>query len=144
MRPWEPGIEHAITYRVPAANLVHRVFPGVPVFEDKPPVMATAWMAGLCEWPAMEAQVPYLDPDEYCLGSGVDVRHRDGVVPGTTLTVHARCVTAVGPRSGWEVTVLAGGREVARAYCRFSVVNRAAYLARLGEPAETSLATTDH
>lgn len=131
MLPVPLGTECAVTYRVPTANLVRYLFPDVAEFACKPDVMATGWLVGLCEWPAMEALRGFMTPEECSLGTSVTIHHRAPVVPRTELTARARCHISERRRTGWQVTVHDGTRLVADATVTLAVVELASYAERL-------------
>jgi len=124
MKPIPRDLEHRITYRVRPAHIVHRIFPGVAVFADKPPVMASGFLAALCEWPAMEALAPYLDRHEYCVGHRVSMEHLRPIEPGTALTAVAHLTIAVRRRSSWTVVVCDARQTVALAEVGLAVLQR--------------------
>jgi len=121
------GLENSIEYRIPTANLVRYLFPGVEVFENKPLVMATGWLVGVCEWPAMEAIQEFLASDEWSLGIEVNIKHKKGIIPLNTLIATAICIDSHGRKSTWNVVVKNNGTIVAEAICKFIIVHKETY-----------------
>ncbi len=90
-----PGLEHVLTFTVPATKTVPALYPEAPEFQAMPEVFATGFLVGLLEWACIQLVNPHLDwPTEQTLGTHVDVSHDAATPPGLTVTVIVR-VTAV-------------------------------------------------
>jgi len=97
------------------------------VFQNKPDVMATGWLVGLCEWPAMRALHDYMQEDECSLGIEVNIKHKRGILPLNTLVATATCVDSHGRKSTWEVVVKNNELIVAEGVCKFIIVHKETY-----------------
>lgn len=124
------GASHTVEHRVIKADLVTSLFPGVVVFEAKPPVMATGLLGALCEWPAMEAIRARIGADEDSLGTGYTIDHLRAVQLHTLLRVTATCVEHTGRASVWSVHVTDGLRTIATARAAFVVVDIGRFTAK--------------
>ena len=94
------GTTQTVTYRVGRDNMVQRLLPGVAEFVHKPEVMASGWLLGVCEWPAMLAIKNHIRDDECSLGTRFELTHLAPVPAGATLTVSARCEHVEGIAAG--------------------------------------------
>lgn len=117
------GTERTVHYRVEQSNIVRHLMPGVAEFARKPEIMATGWLVGLCEWPAMDALRDHISDDQCSLGTRVEISHREPVTPGTVLAARARCSLVNGSFSEWTVEVSDGDRLVASGLVAFVVVH---------------------
>lgn len=133
------GTTRTITYHVGDDTMVARLLPEVPEFVRKPAVMATGWLVGVCEWPAMEALRDCMSDAECSLGTGVRLSHLAPVPPGATLTVTARCVQVTRSFSDWAVTATDGEELVAAGSVSFVVVNQDQFVRRRLTPKLTRL-----
>jgi len=119
--------------------MVRRLFPDVAVFRQKPEVMATAWLVGVCEWPAMEAIRKHLEPGQCSLGTEVSVSHLAPIVEGSILTASATCLEVDGPFSKWSVEVWDEQEVVAVATAGFVVVEQDRFVRRRIRPKTAAL-----
>lgn len=119
----EVGTKRTITYLVGEDNMVHRLLPGVAEFTRKPEVMATGWLVGVCEWPAMEALRDYMTETQCSLGTGVAISHLAPVPPGATLRVTAECIRVEKAHSEWAVHARDDSELVATGTAKFVVVD---------------------
>ena len=69
------GIEHTMTYAVPANRTVPNLLPEASDFTTMPEVLATGYMVGIIEWACMEAIRDHLDEGEISLGTPVNFSH---------------------------------------------------------------------
>jgi len=76
------GLTFTHRYQVPQNKTVPYVFEESDLFQDMPPVFATAFMVGLMEWACMEALRPYMDDGEISLGTNICVTHSAATPPG--------------------------------------------------------------
>lgn len=86
------GIEHTMTYEVPANRTVPNLLPEASNFTSMPQVLATGYMVGIIEWACMEAIQDHLDDGEISLGTHVNFSHSAPTVPGSTVTVDVSVV----------------------------------------------------
>jgi fluoroacetyl-CoA thioesterase len=128
------GAERTIRYRVGPENMVQRLLPGVTEFARKPEVMATGWLVGVCEWPAMDALREYMTDSQCSLGTGVDIAHLAPIPTGATLTVTARCVWIDGLSSTWAVDARDDQETVAAGVVSFVVVELERFTRRRLQP----------
>jgi fluoroacetyl-CoA thioesterase len=128
------GTTQTVTYRVGQENMVQRLLPGVPEFIHKPQVMASGWLLGVCEWPAMLAISKYTRPDECSLGTRFELTHVAPVPAGATLTVEARCVLVDGRYSEWQVDARDDVELVASGVLGFFVVSLERFTTRRLDP----------
>jgi fluoroacetyl-CoA thioesterase len=122
------GVEHTVTYRVGERHMVRRLLPEVDEFARKPEVMASGWLVGVCEWPAMAALRAYLTDAECSLGTRIEISHLAPVPAGATLSATARCVGVAGRYSEWSVRAWDDRELVAAGTLGFMVVNLAAFV----------------
>lgn len=128
------GMTQTVTYRVGRENMVQRLLPGVPEFIHKPEVMASGWLLGVCEWPAMLAISRYTRADECSLGTRFELTHVAPVPAGATLTVVARCTLAEGRYSEWQVDARDDVELVASGVLGFCVVSLERFTSRRLDP----------
>lgn len=117
------GVEHTVVCRVGEQHMVRRLLPEVDEFTRKPEVMASGWLVGMCEWPAMAALRAYLTDDECSLGSRIAISHLAPIPAGTTLSVTARCTSVNGRYSEWSVQARDERELVATGTVGFVVVH---------------------
>ncbi|GAA5175075.1 hypothetical protein GCM10023321_80340 [Pseudonocardia eucalypti] len=133
------GVEHTVTYRVGERHMVRRLLPEVDEFVRKPEVMASGWLVGVCEWPAMAALRAYLTDAECSLGARIEISHLAPVPTGATLSATARCVEVAGRYSEWSVRAWDDRELVAAGVLGFVVVDLAAFIRGRLAPKLTSL-----
>lgn len=97
------GVARTVSYRVGERNMVRHLLPDIAEFGRKPEVMATGWLVGVCEWPAMDALREYMTESQCSLGTRVSISHLAPIPAGATLRITARCVLADGSFSEWAV-----------------------------------------
>jgi fluoroacetyl-CoA thioesterase len=137
------GTTQVITYRVGRENMVQRLLPGVAEFIRKPEVMASGWLLGVCEWPAMLALRSYMRDDECSLGTRFELTHVAPVPAGATLTVRARCERVEGRYSEWQVDASDDLELVASGVLGFCVVSLERFASRRLEPKSAFLRQQD-
>lgn len=91
-------------YQVPQNKTVPYVFEESDLFQNMPPVFATAFMVGLMEWACMEALRPYMDDGEISLGTNICVTHSAATPPGMQVDVDVKLLEVSGPRTKWSIT----------------------------------------
>lgn len=136
------GAERTISCRVGKRHMVRRMFPGVPEFVRKPDVMATGWLVGVCEWPAMEELREHMTDTQCSLGTGIAMSHLAPIPPGATLRVTARCLRIDGAFSEWAVHARDDREMVATGTVGFVVVDFGRFVSRRLAPKAAELATT--
>jgi fluoroacetyl-CoA thioesterase len=134
------GAERTITYQVGEHNMVRWLLPEVTEFARKPEVMATGWLVGVCEWPAMDALRDHMTDSQCSLGTGVSIAHLAPVPPGATLTVTARCIRVDGMFSEWAVEAHDDQELVAAGTASFVVVELDRFTRRRLDPKADHLA----
>lgn len=117
------GTERIVSYQVGEQNMVRRLLPDVAEFTRKPEVMATAWLVGVCEWPAMDVLREYMTDSECSLGTRIAIRHRAPIPPGARLRVTTRCVRVDGSFSDWVVDARDDVEQVADGSVGFVIVD---------------------
>lgn len=122
------GVEHTVVCRVGEQHMVRRLLPEVDEFARKPEVMASGWLVGMCEWPAMAALRAYLTDDECSLGTRITISHLAPIPAGTTLSVTARCASVNGRYSEWAVQARDERELVAAGTVGFVVVHLANFV----------------
>ncbi|GAA5163383.1 hypothetical protein GCM10023321_50170 [Pseudonocardia eucalypti] len=116
------GVEHTVVFHVGEQHMVRRLLPDVEEFARKPEVMASGWLVGVCEWPAMEALRAYMADIECSLGTKVAISHVAPILAGATLSVTARCKYVKGRYSEWAVQACDSHELVAVGTVGFVVV----------------------
>ncbi|MBO0871868.1 MAG: hypothetical protein J2P19_00590 [Pseudonocardia sp.] len=116
------GVERIVSYQVREQEMVRRLLPDVAEFARKPEIMATAWLVGVCEWPAMDVLREYMTDSECSLGTGIAIRHRAPVPPGARLRVSTRCMQVKGAFSEWAVDAHDDVEQVADGTVGFVIV----------------------
>lgn len=86
------GIEHTMTYQVPANRTVPNLLSEASDFTTMPEVLATGYMVGIIEWACMEAIRDHLDDGEISLGTHVNFSHQAPTVPGDTVTIDVKVI----------------------------------------------------
>lgn len=135
------GISHTVVYRVGRRHLVRRLLPEIDEFARKPDVMASGWLVGVCEWPAMAALRMYMTDAQCSLGTRIAISHVSPVPPGATLTVTARCVQLRRRYSEWAVRAWDEHELVAAGTLGFVVVDVDAFVRGRLAPKLASLGT---
>lgn len=133
------GTEHTVTYQVGEQNMVRRLLPDVAEFARKPEVMATGWLVGVCEWPAMEALREYMTDTQCSLGTRVEISHLAPIPPGATLRATARCRRVEGMFSEWAVHAQDDQELVATGTVSFVVVEFDRFVTRRLAPKAAEL-----
>ncbi len=100
----QDGMSFTHTYTVPENKTVPFVFEESDLFQDMPPVFATAFMVGLMEWACMEAMRPYMEEGEISLGTNICVTHTAATPPGMHVEVEVTLQEVSGPRTKWSIT----------------------------------------
>jgi len=98
------GLTFTHRYQVPQNKTVPYVFEESDLFQNMPPVFATAFMVGLMEWACMEALRPYMDDGEISLGTNICVTHSAATPPGMQVDVDVKLLEVSGPRTKWSIT----------------------------------------
>ncbi|TDV44180.1 thioesterase family protein [Actinophytocola oryzae] len=122
-----------VTYTVTPQDSVRNI-PLSSEFALKPPVMASARLLAVCEWPCMDLLRERIAAHECSLGASQCLEHLAPARIGTQLVITARAVTVDGHHSSWYVEVhdqLRVGVLVARATLSFAVVDQGAFEHRL-------------
>ncbi len=126
-----PGLEHVLTFPVPATKTVPALYPEAPEFQAMPEVLATGFLVGLLEWACIQLVNPHLDwPTEQTLGTHVDVSHDAATPPGLTVTVTARLTAVEGRRLSFAVEAHDGIDSISRGTHERVVINRARFDAK--------------
>ena len=97
------GIISTHRYEVPIEKTVPYVFEESKLFQEMPPVFATAFMVGLMEWACMEALQPYMDEGEISLGTNICVSHLVATPPGMQVEVEVTLLEVNGSRTKWSI-----------------------------------------
>lgn len=100
----QAGMELSHRYRVPESKTVPHVYTESDLFQEMPPVFATAFMVGLMEWACMEALRPHMEEGEISLGTRINVSHTAATPPGMEVEVQVKCLEVSGPKTRWSVT----------------------------------------
>ncbi len=127
-----PGLEHRMSFRVPASKTVPALYPEAPEFQAMPQVLATGFLVGLLEWACIQLVNPHLDwPAEQTLGTHVDVSHEAATPPGLEVTVTARLLAVDGRRLTFSVEAHDGVELVSRGTHQRAVVDAARFQHRV-------------
>ncbi len=126
-----PGLVSTFRYRVPENKTVPFVYPESPLFQEMPRVFATAYMVGLLEWACIEAIVPYLEPGEQSVGTGIWVTHTAATPPGLTVTVETRLLEVEGRRLTFAVKAHDGVDPIGEGKHERYVIDRERFLSKL-------------
>lgn len=124
------GIEKTFSMHVTNEKTVPFVYPESDLFQQMPPVFATAFMVGFMEWACMEALRPYLEEGECTLGTMINVTHQAATPPGMTVTAHVTCIDVDGKRTAWEVEVRDEIEIIGKGTHERFTVNREKFAAR--------------
>ena len=100
----QPGTKFTLHYRVPESKTVPHVYAESDLFQEMPPVFATAFMVGLMEWACMEALREHMEEGEISLGTHINVSHSAATPPGMEVEVQVQCLEAAGPKTRWAIT----------------------------------------
>lgn len=99
----QSGMTFTHRYQVPLQKTVPHVFEESELFQDMPPVFATAFMVGLMEWACMEALRPHMDEGDISLGTNICVSHTAATPPGMTVEVVVTLLEVNGPKTRWAI-----------------------------------------
>ena len=99
----QKGLTFTHRYRVPREKTVPHVFRESDLFQDMPPVFATAFMVGLMEWACMEALRPHMEEGEISLGTNICVSHSAATPPGMQVDVEVKLLEVSGPKTKWSI-----------------------------------------
>lgn len=133
----QPGLEHRLTFQVPASKTVPALYPESAAFQQMPEVFATGFLVGLLEWACVELVNPHLDwPAEQTLGTHVDVSHAAATPPGLHVTVTARLTGVERRRLTFEVEAHDGVDVISRGTHQRAVVDAARFMAGVRAKAE--------
>lgn len=127
-----PGLEHVLTFPVPATKTVPALYPEAPEFQAMPEVFATGFLVGLLEWTCIQLVNPHLEwPTEQTLGTYVDISHAAPTPPGLTVTVTARLTAISGRRLSFAVEAHDGIDLISRGTHERAVIERARFDAKI-------------
>ena len=127
-----PGLEHRLTFSVPASKTVPALYPEAAEFQAMPEVFATGFLVGLLEWACIQLVNPHLDwPAEQTLGTHVDVSHLAATPPGLRVTVTVRLLTVDGRRLTFAVEAHDGTDVISRGTHERTVIDAARFAAKL-------------
>jgi predicted thioesterase len=116
-----------LDYLVTPHDSVRSVTRRGPEFARKPPVMASARLLEVCEWPCMDALRETMQPHQCSLGTRQFLHHCGPIPIGALLTVVVRCTFVDGAYSEWDVQAHAWGDLVGTGSLGFVVVDQAAF-----------------
>ena len=122
------GLEHRLTFEVPASKTVPALYPESPEFQQMPEVFATGFLIGLLEWACIQLVNPHLDwPAEQTLGIHIDVSHAAATPPGLQVTVAARLTQVDRRHLTFEVQAHDGVDLISRGTHQRAVINAARF-----------------
>ncbi|MCW8891858.1 MAG: thioesterase family protein [Deltaproteobacteria bacterium] len=98
------GTKYTHEYTVPNNKTVPYVFEESELFQQMPPVFATAFMVGLMEWACMEALKAHMEEDEISLGTDICVSHLAATPVGIKVFVEVECLEINGAKTKWSIT----------------------------------------
>ena len=99
----QEGLTFTHRYRVPPEKTVPHVYPESDLFQEMPPVFATAFMVGLMEWACMEALRPHMEAGEISLGTNICVSHTAATPVGMEVDVLVTLLKVDGPKTRWSI-----------------------------------------
>ena len=126
----QPGLEHQLTFQVPASKTVPALYPESPEFQQMPEVFATGFLVGLLEWACIQLVNPHLDwPVEQTVGTHIDVSHVAATPPGLKVAVTARLTEVDRRRLTFQVQAHDGVDLISRGTHQRAVIDAARFTA---------------
>jgi len=127
------GVEHTLEFDVTEEQTVANVYPESELFQDMPPVFATAYMVGFIEWACMTALKPYLEKTERSVGVGINVSHEAATPVGMKIKAMVKCTAVDGMKTTWSIKVFDEKDLISKGtHERFTIDNET-FLARLNK-----------
>ncbi|MBV8391819.1 MAG: thioesterase family protein [Alphaproteobacteria bacterium] len=107
-------------------------------FKDSilPPVFATPMMVLVMENAALNAIKPYLDPNESCVGTSVDVKHLSATPVGHQVSATAEVVGVEGKRIDFKVSAVDEKGEIGKGTHQRIVIDMPSFTERLARKAK--------
>ena len=128
-----PGLTGSLESVVTEERTVPQLLPEIPESADMPPVLATGWLVGLCEWTCVRAIADHLDDGEQTLGIHVDLSHEGPTAVGERIRIEAELVSVDGRVLEFEVEAADPAGVVCRGRHRRAVVDAARFRDRLAK-----------
>jgi fluoroacetyl-CoA thioesterase len=125
------GLTHTQSIQISADLTVPRVSPHFPMFQDMPPVFATAMMVGYIEDTCVAALQPHLAPGQRSVGTHVDVSHCAATPVGRTVTCTAELVEVEGRRLRFKVICRDDRAVIGEGFHERHLIDLARFLAKL-------------
>ena len=122
------GLEHRLTFQVPASKTVPALYPESAEFQQMPEVFATGFLVGLLEWACIQLVNPHLNwPAEQTLGTHINISHAAATPPGLQVTVDARLTQVDRRRLSFEVQAHDGVDLISRGTHQRAVIEAARF-----------------
>lgn len=128
----ETGLVHQAQFTVEPRHTVPQVEPHWPGFQDKPPLLATAYMIGFMEQTCIQALRPFLTPEEHTLGIAVDMSHEAPTLPGAVVTATVELVKREGKVLHFAVSCRDNNGLIGRGTHKRAIIQVARFMQRLG------------
>lgn len=122
-----PGLTWTNKLVVDGRLIVPAMAPSFPGFADMPAVFATAYMVGMMEWTCLEAVRPHLDPDEFTVGVGVDVKHSAATPLGMEVSAFAELLRVENRTLHFRVTCRDSAEVIGDGLHQRAIVHRARF-----------------
>ena len=81
-----------------------------------PPVLSTPWLAWFLEHAALDAALPFLEPEEITVGTRVEIDHLAPTPLGANVTCTARIVHSEGPLISYQLEARDEHETIARGF----------------------------
>ena len=127
----KPGLRHQRTILVDQRLTVPAVSDTFTGFADMPPVFATALLVGFVEWTCIEAQRPYLSPEQRTVGVHVDLSHSAATPVGMHVTADVELVAVDDRKLRFKVACRDDAEPICEGFHERFIVDGARFMARI-------------
>jgi len=101
-----------------------------------PPVLSTPWLVWFLEHAALDAALPFLEPDEITVGTNIEVDHLAPTPVGAAVTCTARIVHSEGPVISYQLEAADNIEIIARGFHKRRAVKIDRFAARVKKKSE--------
>ncbi len=136
-----PGLRHRLAIAIDERLTVPGVFPDDPQFAAMPPVFATAYMVGFMEMACIDALRGRLGPDQFTVGTHVDVSHCAATPVGFTVTAEVELEAIEGRRLWFKVRAHDGADLIGEGRHQRAIVDRGRFDMMLARKSALRLAS---
>lgn len=130
------NMEYAFSFTIPSNKTVPHLYPEAPEFQQMPPVLATGFMVGLCEWACIRAINQHIDwPATQTVGTHLNLSHLAATPPGLSVTVKVKLLEQQGRKLTFAITAHDGIDTITEGTHERMIVDAARFSEKLKQKA---------